>query len=324
MIRLLDAGDLERALPMAAAVGAMRAAFVALHAGRVEAPPRGRVVDDVGTTLLMAAAAPGVGRLAKIVSVFPGNPARGLPTIHGLVLVLDPETGAVRGLCDGAALTAIRTGAATGLATDLLARPDAEVLAVLGAGAQARTQVLGVAAVRRLREVRVHAPRRDRTMAFAAALAAEVGVEVRAATSSAMAIAGADIVCAATSSSVPVLDGDRLRPGTHINGVGSFRLDMRELDERTIARADRVVVDQRSAALEEAGELVAALSAGVTAADDWVELGALLGEPARGRAGDADITLFKSVGHAVQDLFAAASAVAAAERLGLGREIGFG
>jgi len=320
-VRVLGAEDLERALPMTEAIAVSREAFRALTDGTVIAPPRARIEEPDRTTLLMGAGAVGLGRIAKVVNVFPCNAERSLPTIHGLVMVFDGESGRVRGLLDGATLTALRTGAATGLATDLLARPDAEVAAVLGAGAQARTQILALAAVRPVREIRVFARRPEQLAAFIERLAPRVTAQLVAAESSDAAVAGADIVCAATSSSEPVLDGERLRAGAHINGVGSFRRDMRELDARTIARAARIVVDSRDSALDEAGELIAASDAGITDPVDWVELGELIADPSRGRGSADEITVFKSVGHAVQDLFAAHRALDNAERLGLGQQI---
>jgi len=300
------------------AIQACRAAFQALASGEVIAPPRVQLVEDDRTTLLMGASG-AVGRIAKVVSVYPANAARGLATTTGLVTVLDPETGHTVGVCDGEVLTAIRTGAVAGLATDLLAAPGARVGAVLGAGGQAYTQALGIACVRQLEQIRVFARDRARLEAFVRRLGARLDVEVVAASSSAEAVTGADVISAATSSATPVLDGDLIKSGAHINGVGSFRLDMRELDERTIARAAPVVVDLRESALHEAGELVAARDAGVTRPSDWIELGELVRDPSRGRASEDEVTLFKSVGHAVQDLYAARAAIDEAGRRGLGQ-----
>lgn len=304
---------------MADAIAASREAFVALASGTVAAPPRVHLIEGDRTTLLMGAGGGGAGRIAKVVSVFPGNRDRGVPVTNGLVLVLDPETGVVLGMCCGATLTAIRTGAIAGLATDVLARTDAKLGAVIGAGAQARTQLLAMTAVRELREVRIYAPRADRVAAFVEEMAPQVACELVAVASSREAVADADVVSLATSSSTPVVAGDDLAMGTHINGVGSFRLDMRELDERAVTRCTRIVVDLRESALHEAGELVAAAEVGATSSEQWLELGDLLSDPSRGRMQPDDITFFKSVGHAVQDLFAAQRAIANAEALGLGQ-----
>ncbi|MEC8252591.1 MAG: ornithine cyclodeaminase family protein [Planctomycetota bacterium] len=316
--RVLSASDLWEALPMRAAIDACRAAFAALAAGEVTAPPRVQLVEGDRTTLLMGASG-AVGRIAKVVNVFPANAARGLATTTGVVTVLDPDTGHTVGVCDGGVLTAIRTGAAAGLATDLLARRDARVGAVIGAGGQAHTQLLAMVSVRALQEVRVYARDRERLERFVSRLQEQVDADVVAATSVTAAVQGADVVSAATSASSPVFDGGALAAGAHVNGVGSYRLDMRELDQRAIERAGRVVVDLRASALEEAGELVAARDAGVTSPSDWIELGELVRDPSHGRASEDEVTLFKSVGHAAQDLYAARAAIDEAERRGLGQ-----
>ncbi|MFT4513816.1 MAG: ornithine cyclodeaminase [Planctomycetota bacterium] len=306
---------------MADAIAANREAFVSLATGAIAAPPRVQIVEGDRTTLLMGAAGGDVGRIAKIMNVFPGNRLRGADVTSGVLLVIDPETGETIGLCCGGTLTAIRTAGVAGLATDLLARSDAKVGALIGVGGQARMQLLAMTEVRPLSEVRVYAPRPDKVAEFVAEMAPLVSARLVVAASSQEAVTDADVIIAATSSRAPVLEGEHLKPGVHISGVGSFRLDMRELDECAIARCARIVVDLRESALEEAGELVAAQAAGVTSSDRWVELSELLANPSLGRAHSDDITFFKSVGHAVQDLFAARRAVANAERLGLGQVV---
>ena len=303
------AEDIRRALPMREAIEAMRAAFIAFSEGRAHIPQRLSISipEQEGITLVMPGYVPPDALGLKVVSVFPRNPARGLPTLSALVVMLDPETGAPAALLDGAFLTAWRTGAASGLATDLLARPDAESLALIGAGAQARTQLRAVAAVRSLRRVRVY----SRTLARAQALIEEMrgqeGIpeDIAVAPTPEAAVAEADIVCTATNSSVPVFDGRALQPGTHINAIGSFTLEMRELDEETFRRAARVVVDSRAAVLAEAGEVVWAIRQGILREADLVELGEIAAGRRPGRERPEEITLFKSVGLAVQDLVAA-------------------
>ena len=186
---------------MRLAIDACRAAFAALSAGEVTAPPRVQLVEGDRTTLLMGASG-AVGRIAKVVNVFPANAARGLATTTGLLTVLDPETGYTVGVCDGGVLTAIRTGAAAGLATDLLARRDARVGAVIGAGAQAHTQLLAMASVRALREVRVYARDRDRLEGFVARLQGQVDAEILASASVAAAVEGADVDVGAVKGAV--------------------------------------------------------------------------------------------------------------------------
>jgi ornithine cyclodeaminase/alanine dehydrogenase-like protein (mu-crystallin family) len=303
------AEDIRRALPMREAIEAMRAAFIAFSEGRAHIPQRLSISipEQEGITLVMPGYVPPDALGLKVVSVFPRNPARGLPTLSALVVMLDPETGAPAALLDGAFLTAWRTGAASGLATDLLARPDAESLALIGAGAQARTQLLAVAAVRSLRRVRVYSRTPARAQALIEEMQGQEGIpqDIAVAPTPEAAVAEADIVCTATNSSVPVFDGQALRPGTHINAIGSFTLEMRELDEETFRRAARVVVDSRAAALAEAGEVVWAIQQGILREADLVELGEIAAGRRPGRERPEEITLFKSVGLAVQDLVAA-------------------
>ncbi|WP_448592260.1 ornithine cyclodeaminase family protein [Thermoflexus hugenholtzii] len=303
------AEDIRRALPMREAIEAMRAAFIAFSEGRAHIPQRLSISipEQEGITLVMPGYVPPDALGLKVVSVFPRNPARGLPTLSALVVMLDPETGAPAALLDGAFLTAWRTGAASGLATDLLARPDAESLALIGAGAQARTQLLAVAAVRSLRRVRVYSRTPARAQALIEEMRGREGIpeDIAVAPTPEAAVAEADIVCTATNSSVPVFDGQALRPGTHINAIGSFTLEMRELDEETFRRAARVVVDSRAAALAEAGEVVWAIRQGILREADLVELGEIAAGRRPGRERPEEITLFKSVGLAVQDLVAA-------------------
>lgn len=319
---VLSTADLCQALPMRAAIDAVKDGFAALALGRAVAPTRLAlpVAGQDATTLLMGGYVEGLGLVTKTVSVFPRNAQRDEPVVSGLVLVLDPETGAPAALIDGAGLTAWRTGAASGAATELLAREEAAVGAIIGCGVQARTQLLAIDCVRPLREVRVFARDGRRVAGFCEALQPEVGARLVIAPSAEAAVAGADVVCTATTSRTPVFDGDELAPGAHVNGVGSFTLEMRELDETTIARS-RVFIDELEAALAEAGELVAAEAAGATRRAHWIPLGLVAAGRAPGRQSVDEITLFKSVGHAVQDVAAAARAVRVARELSLGKEI---
>lgn len=319
---ILSERDLRAALPMHAAIRAMKDAFAALSSGAAVAPQRMAlpIEKERATSLLMGAYVPSMGLAAKVVSVFPGNRASGKALVNGLVLVLDPTSGEPEALIDGTALTAWRTGAASGAATDLLARADASVAALIGCGVQARTQLLAIAAVRELAEVRVHARSPERVRAFCESMQPEVAAKLVAVPTAESAVRGAHIVCTATPSHTPLFDGAHVADGAHLNAVGSFTLDMCELDTRTIARAT-VFVDEVAAALVEAGELVAAEAAGATRRERWTELGHVASGAAPGRTSAAEITLFKSVGHAVQDVAAASRALSAARQLGLGVEV---
>ncbi len=323
----LSAADLRAALSMRQAVDAMKAAFAALSAGEARAPLRTAVPAEEagGVTLLMGACLPAAagrpaGLAAKVVSAFPRNASRGKRVVNGLVLVLDPATGEPAALADGTFLTAWRTGAASGAATDLLARPDAKIGALFGCGAQARTQALAVDCVRQLETLRVVGPRPQRVASFIEEMQPRLTARLVAAASAAEAVAGADVVCTATTSATPVFDGELLAPGAHVNGVGSYTLEMQEVDAVTVARS-RVFVDSLEGALAEAGDLVVAERQGHTHRDAWTELGLVAAGRADGRRGEREITFFKSVGHAVQDVAAAARALEAARQQGLGREI---
>lgn len=319
---LLNADAIRKALPMPRAVEAMKDAFAELSSGAAVVPQRLAVdVAEAGAkSLFMPAYLPSGGLGAKVVSVFPRNGERGLPAIHGLVVLLDPATGAPAALLDGTFLTAWRTGAASGAATDLLARRDARTLALFGCGAQARTQLLAVAAVRGIDEVRVYARTRSGVEAFVEEMAPGLTARFVVATDPGEAVRRADVVCAATTSAVPVFDGRDLADGAHVNGVGSYTLDMQEVDAETVGRS-RVFVDSLAAALAEAGDLVNAERAGRTYRNEWTELGEVAAQRQPGRRDDAEVTFFKSVGVAVQDMKAASAALDRARELGLGREV---
>jgi ornithine cyclodeaminase/alanine dehydrogenase-like protein (mu-crystallin family) len=323
-IRFLNAEQLRRALPMAEAIRAMKSAYAQLSSGEADLPLRSRIglPKAEGVTLFMPAYLPQDDGLAvKIVSVFPHNPEHGLPTIHALVVVLDSATGQPVGLIEGGSLTAIRTGAGSGAATDILARGDASTVVIIGSGVQARTQLEAVCCVRNIQRVLVYSPHHDHAQAFAAQMAGQDGIPnaIELAGSAAEAIEVADIVCTATTSHKPVFNGRRLKRGSHVNAVGSFTPEMAELDLATLTAA-RVVVDSRQAVLEEAGEFIQPIRTGAyDAAAIHAELGEIILGRAEGRSGPDEITLFKSVGVAVQDAAAAAAALRVAEAEGLGQ-----
>jgi ornithine cyclodeaminase/alanine dehydrogenase len=257
----------------------------------------------------------------KLVTVYPDNPGQhGLPTILATVLLNDPRTGQLIAIMDGAYLTAMRTGAASGVATKYLARPDAKVVGIFGAGIQARTQLMAMCAVRPIVAARVYDPMTELAGAFCRDMSQALGITVQPVTEPRGAVDGCDIIVAASTSKVPVFDGQWLAPGTHINGVGSHSLDAREVDSLTIQRS-KVVVDLRSAALAEAGDLVTPINAGeITAEHIYADLGEIVtGKPGRTDAGE--ITFFKSVGLAIQDVSTATKVYELARQKGIGQEI---
>jgi ornithine cyclodeaminase len=324
---ILNAADVRLALPMTQAIAAMKSAFAALSTGQAEVPLRSRlsVAGRDGVTFCMPAFVAGADEAltVKVVSVFPHNAGRGLPTVFGTVQVLEPATGGPLALLEGGSLTAIRTGAASGTATELLSRPDSRVVTVFGAGVQARTQLEAVCAVRHITRAWVVSRSPAKAEALVADLAGQGGIprDLRVAADAPQAVAEADIICTATTSSQPVFaDGD-LKPGTHVNGIGSFTPQMREVPGETVRRA-QVVVDSRTAALAEAGDLLIPMEQGWIGPDHvQAELGEIVLGKRPGRQDAEAITFFKSVGLAVQDALAAALAYRNAERLGLGQRV---
>ena len=313
---------------MSDVIAAMKRAYAALSAGRAEVPLRARlpVAPHEAVSLFMpafvqddAAAALAV----KVVSVFPHNVTKGLPLIHAAVLVLEADTGRPLALLEGSTLTAIRTGAGAGAATDLLARRDSRVGAVFGAGVQARTQLEAMCTVRSLGTVWIYDPNPERTAVFIQEMAGlgPIPADLRAAASPQEATANADIIATATTSFVPVFADSNLKAGVHISAVGSYTPDMQETPAETVARA-LVVVDSREASLAETGDLIQPIAAGLfSAAHIHAELGEIVLGQQPGRSSDTQITYFKSVGVAVQDAIAAQLALSNARKLGLGQPV---
>jgi ornithine cyclodeaminase len=316
-MRIVDADQVRAAAPMPQLLDAVEAAYRDVATGRDRSPIRSRIPMGEGDLLLMPGLREGgAGASVKLVTVMSGNAARGLPTIHAVVAWLDAATGEPLAILDGPTVTAMRTGAASGVSTRLLAREDAHVLAVFGVGAQASWQVRAVMAARDIDELRVFAPTVSRRDGFAASMAAELGASVRvvAAESAEEAVRGADVVCCATTSFEPIFSAGWVAPGTHVSAVGSFQKGMVELPPELFAAAGLVAVDSRAAVLEEAGDLLAAIETGRLTADGFVEIGTIGAAWAAMRDASA-ITVFKSVGLAIQDLATAELVMA-----NLGRE----
>ncbi|MBN1484317.1 MAG: ornithine cyclodeaminase family protein, partial [Chloroflexia bacterium] len=250
------------------------------------------------------------------------NPSQyGLPAVVATILLNDAHTGALLAVMDGTWLTAMRTGAVGGVAAKYLARQDASVATVFGAGVQARTQLMAVCEARQIRKAYVYDLDRERGQAYAAAMSEQLHIAVIAADDPRDAVEAADILVAATSAHEPIFRGEWIRPGTHINGVGSHSPSARELDSETVRRA-LFVADQREACLAEAGDLILAIEEG--ALDEGhihAELGQIVAGQVPGRSSDEQITLFKSVGLALQDVATAARVYALAQEQGLGLEI---
>lgn len=305
-IPFVDADHLARLLPIEAAIDALETAF---GSGSLPAAPLRAHVDTPWGALITMPAAGAQGAGVKVVTVTPSNPGRGRSLIQGLYVLFAPQTQEPEAAIDGAALTAIRTAAVSGLATRHLARPDAARLVVFGAGTQARSHLDAMRAVRPVERVTVVSRTKARAEDLAGA-AREMGLE--ATTDTPEAVAEADLVCTCTTSPTPVFDGTRLPEGVHVNAVGAYTPDARELDDETIRRG-RVVVETREVALAEAGDILIPMRAGVVGADHIVaDLAEVVGG-APVRRGPHDVTVFKSVGVGFEDLVVARAAV---DRLG--------
>lgn len=325
----LSREDVRRLVPMADAIELMKVAFAELSAGKATSPIRTviPVTEFQGDALFMPAHVPAAGALGvKVVNVFRGNPQKGLPLIHAVVVLADPETGQPLAILDGSYLTALRTGAVSGAATDLLARPDSRTLVVIGTGVQGVTQAAAVCAVRPIERI-IGVDMQEASLArYREAIGRDwpdLAGRLETSTDAGI-VAEADIVCTATTSRTPVFDDALIRPGTHINAVGAYTPEMQELPAATVARAT-LVVDATEAALEEAGDLIAPLRDGLVGHEHFErELGMVVAGDAPGRTSDDEVTLFKSVGNAVQDVSVGKLAVDRAVEQGVGVRIELG
>ncbi len=326
MAILLTERDVRALLPMADLIAAMEQALAAYSARQVAQPvrtvlPFGPERSYFGVMPASLDEPPAVG--AKLVTVCHGNHARGLPSHLATIVLLDPETGALAAVLDGRYITEARTAAVSAVSVKHLARPDAGVLALVGSGVQARGHLRALAEVRRLSETRVWSPRADHRSAFARQMQAEMQTPVRATDSVAEAVRGADLIVLATSSPEPVIDDMDVADGAHVCGVGACRPDEAEMPAALVARG-RVYVDSRAGALSEAGDLLLPLKAGIIDEGHLAgELGDVVGGAAAGRMTPGDVTIFKSLGMAVEDITAAHLVLERARAQGRGTSFDF-
>ena len=320
---LLTEADVRAVLPMDDLIEAMETALVLFSTGQVGQPVR--TVLEVGESRaffgVMPAALPGEpGALgAKLVTVFGGNAAAGLPTHLATIVLLDPSTGALLALMDGRYITEARTAAVSAVSVRLLAREDASTLALIGSGVQARSHLEAIGRVRSLADVRVWSPDVERRTAFAREMQPHSAAPIRAAASARDAVAGADIVVLATASRERVVDNGWIADGAHVCAVGACRPDQRETGTDLIRRA-RLFVDSRAGALVEAGDIVLPIAErAIDATHIRGELGEVAAGAVPGRTSRDDVTLFKSLGMAVEDVSAAQLAWRRATERGLGR-----
>jgi alanine dehydrogenase len=327
-VLVLNGEEVTRLLPMPECIKVMRDALAALARGEALVPLR-TVMRVPGVTgflgLMPGYISPRDGQEGalglKAVSVFPGNASRGIDTHQGAVLLFEADTGRLSALMDGAAITAIRTAAVSGVASDLLARRDATELAVLGAGVQARTHMEAIAAVRPLRRARIWSRNPEHAARLAAELRPQYGFPIVAVPSAEAAVREADIVTTVTASAEPILQRAWLKEGVHINAVGSSIPTSREIDSATMAAA-RLFVDRRESALAEAGDLLIAIREDAVTGDHvQAELGEVIIGKNPGRRSPTELTLFKSLGLAVEDVASAAYIVRRARETRTGQTV---
>ena len=321
---LLTKDNVAQVLQMSDCMDAVEKAFGELAAGTAVLPLRTNIKPAGGLALYMPAYLPSMGALAcKVVTVYKDNPTKhNLPTTIGKVLLQDPATGEVICIMDGGYLTAVRTGAASGVATKFMAREDSgQTAAIFGAGVQAKMQLWAVAEARKLDKAFVYDLLPDAAKSFASEMSGKLDLEVVAADSVDTLLKESDIICTATSSPEPIFDGNLVKPGSHINGIGSHTPNARELDTAIIQRS-KFVADSYEACLKEAGDIMIPLAAGEIKEDHmFAELGEIVNGSKPGRSNAEEITLFKSNGLAIQDTATAKLVYDKAVAAGIGKNV---
>ena len=323
MTLILNRNDVISVLQMRDCMQVVEKAFAELAEGTAVLPLRTAITPPDGLSLYMPAYLKQSGVLAcKVVTVYKNNPSKyNLPTTIGKVLLQDPATGDVICIMDGGYLTAVRTGAASGVATKYLARKDDnQVAAIYGAGVQAKMQLWAVAEARKLRKAFVYDLNKDIAERFAIEMAEKIGLEIEAVENTEL-LYEADIICLATSASLPIIDGNKVRAGTHINGIGSHTPDARELDTITVKRS-KFIGDSREACFKEAGDIIIPIAEGAIEENHfYAELGEIITARKVGRINNEEITLFKSNGLAIQDAATAKLIYDKAIEKGIGQEV---
>jgi alanine dehydrogenase len=315
----LTESDVRAVLRPAELIDAMERALCAFSAGEVVQPVRAAFeIGERSFFGLMPAFDKGHAILgAKLVTVVPANAERGLHTHLAAISLFDPETGELAAVLDGRYVTEVRTAAVSAVSVRRLARADADVLAILGSGVQARSHLEALGCIRSFSEVRCWSPTRSHLESFAAA----AGRPVHAVGSAAEAVRGAGVVVLATSSVTPAIDDAWVSPGTHVIAIGACRPSQREIDAALVARA-RLIVDSRAAALQESGDIVQPIREGRFGEEHVrAELGEVAAGTKPGRTDPAQVTLFKSLGLAIEDLVAADLAYRRARECGLGLQV---
>lgn len=322
-IVLIKSSEIQKQYTMSEAIDAMEEAFSSLSLGSSYVPLRyvTSMADGSLNLMLKPAAIDNLKRAAvKIITQKEMGVVRGIPAIVGIVLVLDTETGEVLSIMDGEYITALRTGAASGLATKYFARDDAETVAIFGCGAQGKTQLEAVAAVREIKKVWVFDKFKSTAESFVAEMQNKLNVDICMAKSNAV-LKECDVICTATNAEAPLFLLDELKEGAHINAIGSFKPNMQELDPDILKNA-KIIVDQKEACLTESGDLIKPINDGLFEAEHIMgEIGEYPLKQIEGRSSEKEITVFKSVGVAIQDFVVANRIYEKALLSGFGQEI---
>ncbi len=323
MVLILARSDLEKVLSMKDVIEVVEMAFSELQKGTVILPMRATITltREAGWMGVMPAYLGKIGALStKIVTVFEKNLEKKMSTIMATVILNSTETGAPLAIMEGTFITAMRTGAVCGVSTKYLARKDSKTVGVFGAGVQARTQLMAVCVVRNIERALVYDKIKERADKFATEMSENLKISVKTCKPEDI-VKESDIIVTATTAKTPIFDGNLVNQGTHLNLIGSFKPDVREVDEVVIKKS-KIVVDQKSAALEEAGDIIIPLKAGIITEEDiYAELGELVTRIKPGRTSDSEITLFKSVGLGIQDCAAAWLAYIRAKEKGIYKEV---
>lgn len=318
MIRYLNEGDVQKLLTMPIALQAMEEVHKALAEKRAIDVPRARIHLSQGTQHVLQAAAPELGYIGF--KYYYSRPTGRSFYVH----LLRIEEGNLEAIIEAAWMSMLRTGAASGVATNYLANPDASVLGQIGAGYQSISQLEAVCKVRKIRMVKVFARNKDKLAAYCEKMSKATGVEVRPAESAEAAVRGSHIVNVITKSSEPVLKGEWLEPGQHVNAAGSNALTRREIDDATVKKCDVITVDGRGTARNECGDLLSAVEKGWLRWDHLTEIGEVIAKKATGRTSAKQITLYESHGMGAQDLWIGAKAVALSRERGVGTDLPVG
>ncbi|HUT80899.1 MAG TPA: hypothetical protein VMZ29_06830 [Candidatus Bathyarchaeia archaeon] len=319
-IRILSKEDVKKALPMKEAIILMKEAFTQLSLNQANVPPRIHlsIPEHNGDSLIMPIHMQSNERIGlKVITLFNENYKKKLPLIHALMIIFDATDGRPLALIEGSSLTALRTGASAGFATDLLARKDSEIVAIFGAGIQGQSQLEAMCTVRKIKKAIIFDVNKEKAELFTKNMKNKLSIDITIA-ETIKDLREADIVSTATNSSTPVFPDSELREGTHINAIGSYKPHIREIPTETIKRAI-IIVDHLESCLMEAGDLIIPIDQGIITANHiFGELGKIILKGEFARESNKDITLFKSVGNAVQDLVTANHILIKAKKLDLG------